>query len=120
MKALFIGGTGTISTEISKLCIAKGWDLTLLNRGNRIIPELSGAHLLKCDISREDDVQKVLAGTSWDVVADFIAFTPDQARRDIRLFVFLYFLSFRLSEACIHALDNRRHAPAQSILGIQP
>ena len=86
MKALFIGGTGTISTEISKLCIAKGWDLTLLNRGNRIIPELSGAHLLKCDISREDDVQKVLAGTSWDVVADFIAFTPDQARRDIRLF----------------------------------
>ena len=33
MKALFIGGTGTISTEITKLCAAKGWDITLLNRG---------------------------------------------------------------------------------------
>ena len=26
MKALFIGGTGTISTEISKLCIQQGWE----------------------------------------------------------------------------------------------
>lgn len=34
MKALFIGGTGTISTEISKLCVTQGWELTLLNRGN--------------------------------------------------------------------------------------
>ncbi len=35
MKALFIGGTGVISTSISRLLVAQGWDLTLLNRGNR-------------------------------------------------------------------------------------
>lgn len=35
MKALFIGGTGTISMAISKLLLKKGWDLYLLNRGNR-------------------------------------------------------------------------------------
>ena len=86
MKALFIGGTGTISTEISKLCLSKGWELTLLNRGNRMNQELEGARLLKCDISNEAEAEKLLANETWDVVADFIAFTPDQVRRDIRLF----------------------------------
>ena len=35
MKALFIGGTGTISMAISKLLLEKGWELYLINRGNR-------------------------------------------------------------------------------------
>ena len=86
MKALLIGGTGTISTEISRLCVRKGWDLTLLNRGrtNGLFPE--GAKLLKADMADEDGVRAALEGTHWDVVADFIAFTPEQAERDIRLF----------------------------------
>ena len=35
MKALFIGGTGIISTSVSRCAVENGWDLTLLNRGNR-------------------------------------------------------------------------------------
>ena len=84
MKALFIGGTGTISTEITKLCIRNGWDLTLLNRGRTPLPE--GAKLLKADIGNEEEVRKAIEGQTWDVVADFIVFTPEQAERDIRLF----------------------------------
>ena len=33
MKALFIGGTGVISTAVGALALARGWELTLLNRG---------------------------------------------------------------------------------------
>ena len=34
-KALFIGGTGTISTAITALVARQGeWELTLLNRGS--------------------------------------------------------------------------------------
>ena len=88
MKALFIGGTGTISTEISRLCVRKGWDLTLLNRGqtSALFPE--GAQLLQIDINRqsEAEIRSLLEGKTWDVVADFIAFTPEQVERDIRLF----------------------------------
>ena len=84
MKALFIGGTGTISTEITKLCVKKGWDLTLLNRGNTPLPE--GVKQIKADISREDEVRAVLEGQFFDVVADFIVFTTGQVERDIRLF----------------------------------
>ena len=49
MRVLFIGGTGVISTEVSKLCIENGIDLYLLNRGNREI--IDGTKSIKCDIS---------------------------------------------------------------------
>lgn len=86
MKALFIGGTGTISTSISELCVKKGWDLTLLNRGNTLsfVPE--GAKVLKADIRDENAVAALLKDKTFDVVADFIAFVPEQVERDIRLF----------------------------------
>ena len=48
MRALFIGGTGTISTAVSRLAVELGWELYLLNRGNlseRVLmaPESSSA-----------------------------------------------------------------------------
>lgn len=83
MKALLIGGTGTISTSISELLIREGWELTLLNRGNK---PMAGAEQVICDINDEAAAAKVLEGRSFDVVADFIAFVPAQVERDIRLF----------------------------------
>lgn len=86
MKALLIGGTGTISTHISQRLVQLGWDLTLLNRGNTgaFVPE--GARVLKVDINDEAAVNQLLGDEQFDVVADFIVFTPEQAQRDIRLF----------------------------------
>ena len=56
MKILFIGGTGIISTAISKLLIGQGHELYLLNRGNRnsVIPK--GAIPLVADINDERKV----------------------------------------------------------------
>lgn len=86
MKALFIGGTGTISASISKLCVEQGWELYLLNRGNRsdLIPQ--GAKVIAADINDLQDVKAKLGDMRFDVVADFIAFTPEQVRRDVELF----------------------------------
>ena len=86
MKALFIGGTGTISTEISKLCVKKSWELTLLNRGNAGNRVPDGARVLCADIHNEQAVKDVLGNETFDVVADFIAFTVEDVQRDIRLF----------------------------------
>ena len=85
MKALFIGGTGVISTSISRLLVSKGWDLTLLNRGSRP-NDVPGAKQLILDINDETAVKKAIEKEHFDVVADFIAFVPAQAERDIRLF----------------------------------
>lgn len=86
MKILFIGGTGTISTAISKLLIRSGHDLYLLNRGKRndALPE--GAHRLLSDIEDEDRVTGLIKDLDFDCVADFIAFVPKQLQRDYRLF----------------------------------
>ena len=86
-KALFIGGTGTISSAITRQLAAEGkWDLTLLNRGNRAAAVPEGVHLMKADINDEAAVAELLEGTQWDCVCDFIGFTPDQVERDWRLF----------------------------------
>jgi nucleoside-diphosphate-sugar epimerase len=86
MKALFIGGTGTISTAISNLAVQKGWELYLLNRGNRIERVPEGAKLITADINDEITVSEHIKDMQFDVVADFIAFGPSQVERDIRLF----------------------------------
>ena len=85
MKALLIGGTGTISLSISKRLLDLGWELTILNRGSArdLLPR---AEALTADMSNEEDVAALLQGRYFDVVADFIAYTPQQAQRDIRLF----------------------------------
>lgn len=84
MKALFIGGTGTISGAISRLALERGWELFLLNRGSHELPE--GARPVRADIRDEELVRAKIDGMHFDVVADFIAFTPDQVERDFRLF----------------------------------
>lgn len=87
MKALFIGGTGTISTAIvKKLAADPGWELWLLNRGNRshVLPE--NVHQITADINDEKDVLEKIGDTVFDVVGEFIGFTVDQVERDYRLF----------------------------------
>ena len=86
-KALFIGGTGTISTAISARIAAEGeWELTLLNRGSRSDAVPPGVRVIQADISDEADVARKLAGLQWDCVCDFIGFVPAQVERDWRLF----------------------------------
>ncbi len=85
-KALFIGGTGTISTAITALAPQCGFELYLLNRGNRkaLVPD--SVKVIEADINNEADVREKLKDLSFDVVAQFIAFTPDALERDVRLF----------------------------------
>lgn len=86
MKALFIGGTGTISSAVTARLAEEGHELYLLNRGNNAsrIPE--GVHSICADINDEANVEQKLRGMQFDVVADFIAFVPEQLERDYRLF----------------------------------
>lgn len=87
MKALFIGGTGTISMAITRaLALNDNWDLYLLNRGNRQAEIPEGVNVIKADINDEEDVKKKLEGMTFDVVCDFIGFELPQVERDYRLF----------------------------------
>ena len=86
MKVLFIGGTGIISTAVSQLAVDKGIDLYLFNRGinEHFFPK--GAKLIKGDIKNFDEMNSLLAKHQFDVVVDWIGFTPSDIERDIKLF----------------------------------
>lgn len=89
MKALFIGGTGTISSAITQLAAKKGWELYLLNRGNRTPADLpASVKLVKADANNEAELKAAVdaLNITFDVVADFIAFLPEQVERDWRVF----------------------------------
>lgn len=87
MKALFIGGTGIISTAIVKrLAQMPLWEVWLLNRGSRkdVVPE--NVHQIIADIKDEEAVAKQIADLSFDVVCEFIGFHVEDVERDYRLF----------------------------------
>lgn len=62
MKALFIGGTGTISASVTELALKRGWDITLLNRGSRPVPD--GMDSIVADIHDEEAVGKAHCGNN--------------------------------------------------------
>ena len=86
MKVLFIGGTGTISTASTKLALARGFDLTLLNRGSegREVPD--GARVINGDIRDLTSARAAIGSTRFDVVVDWVAFTPEHIETDLQLF----------------------------------
>jgi nucleoside-diphosphate-sugar epimerase len=87
MKALLIGGTGTISSGIARRLSSLGWDLWLLNRGNRADRVMPGVNVLTGDINLgESSIASLIEGMAFDVIVDFVAFVPEQLERDVRLF----------------------------------
>lgn len=86
MKVLLIGGTGTISMAITRLLAAQGHAVYLLNRGSRTASLPAGVQVIQGDINNEAEVRQKLEGMTFDAVADFIGFVPEQVERDYRLF----------------------------------
>ena len=86
MRALLIGGTGIISTAISERCVKEGWELYLLNRGNRSAFIPKGAKVITADMRNTEDVKSKIGDMQFDVVANFIAYTAEDVQRDIEVF----------------------------------
>ena len=87
MRALFIGGTGTISTAIVRRLVDElNWEVWLSHRGDRPDAAPAGAHTIVCDINDEAAVLEKMVDMTFDCVGEFNGFTPDQVERDYRLF----------------------------------
>ncbi len=83
---LYIGGTGTISTACVRRSISLGHEVTVLNRGSgrRSLPD--GVRLLEADVRDASSVRAAVGRAEFDVVADFVAFTPEHVHTDLELF----------------------------------
>ncbi len=86
-RTLFIGGTGVISSACVARAVEKGHEVTVLTRGhptNRPLP--SGVEELHADIRDPQSVHAALGERSFDVAAEFLAYTPEHIRTDLELF----------------------------------
>lgn len=91
LRVLFVGGTGVISTACVAEAIRQGHEVHLLHRGaeqRRPVPDAAVVHV--GDIRDEESVRAALRGDDgdlhFDVVAEFLAFTPEHIETDLRLF----------------------------------
>ena len=85
MKVLFVGGTGLISSACTRLALDRGLEVFLLNRGSAP-GRARGATTLIADLNDGAATEQALAGHRFDVVVDWMAFSPADIERDLRLF----------------------------------
>jgi nucleoside-diphosphate-sugar epimerase len=83
---LYIGGTGTISAACVRRSVARGDQVTVLNRGTARRPLPEGVELVQADVRDGEAMRSALNGRQFDVVAEFLAFTPDHVATDLELF----------------------------------
>ena len=84
MRILLIGGTGNISSYVTRLALEREHEVTVLNRGRSPVPE--GARSLVGDAGDPASLEAAVGDETFDVVANFRAFSPQQAADDIRIF----------------------------------
>lgn len=85
MRVLYIGGTG----EISYACVCRsravGQEVTVFNRGTSVEALPEGVAHIKGDIA-DAALYASLARDNFDVVCQFLTFTPAEMQRDIDTF----------------------------------
>lgn len=83
MKTLIIGGTGIISTAVTRLAVARGLEVSMLNRGRRF--EIEGARQIVADVADVSSARDAIGQETWDAVVDFVSFTPEDIAKRIQL-----------------------------------
>src|SRR5699024_3001396 len=86
-SVLFVGGTGQISAACVPVALEQGWDASVLNRGTsslRTLPE--EVRSVHADVRDPAAVRAALGEAQFDVVADFISFTPEHAATAVELY----------------------------------
>ena len=124
LKVLFVGGTGIISSACAELAIERGMELYLLTRGNSARTSPAGAHVLLADVNNPEHVRTALRTLRFDVVVDWVAFTPADIARDSELFWDITGQYIFISSASAYQKppaapdDHRVDAAGQPLLGV--
>jgi nucleoside-diphosphate-sugar epimerase len=82
---LFVGGTGQISLPCVEKAVAAGHDVSVFNRGQREAALPAGVKSIVGDM-KDPTSYRQLRDHRFDVVAQFMVFTPEQLRQDIETF----------------------------------
>jgi nucleoside-diphosphate-sugar epimerase len=105
-NALVVGGTGLISTGISKHLVARGAQVTMYNRGQRESTLPAGVRQI---LGNRDDSAAFVSAFEherFDVVIDMICFTPAQAEASVSAFSGRCQQLLFCSTVCTYSVDT--------------
>jgi nucleoside-diphosphate-sugar epimerase len=85
LNLLFVGGTGQISLPCVELAVRAGHKVSVFNRG-RDNAELPGGVTSIVGDMKDPEAYRALAKLNFDVVCQFMVFTPEQMAEDIAVF----------------------------------
>jgi nucleoside-diphosphate-sugar epimerase len=87
MNVLIIGGTGLISTAITRFLVERGDDVTIYNRGKRTADVPSNIKRIQGDRKDYGAFEKQMSKLKhFDCVIDMVCFLPEDAESAIRAF----------------------------------
>lgn len=102
-RVLVLGGTGTISLAVVRELVNQGYDVSVVNRGNKKDMLPKGVQVIVGDVN--NDLNDVLNGHRFDVVCDFLTFTPEQAKQRVNQFKGVKQYMF-ISTAVVYSRDE--------------
>ena len=120
MRVLFIGGTGNISTDCTHEALSEGIEVFHLNRGNGKGRAPAGVQTLIGDIRKPDEVRRMISDLQFDVVVDWIAFTPEHIQVDLDLFRDHTRQFIFISSASVYHKPVRHHVITESTPAFNP
>jgi nucleoside-diphosphate-sugar epimerase len=82
VRALFVGGTGNIGAAAARLLVSRGVDLTVLSRRGSAV-----GRSLRADVRDPAAIAEALGGRRFDVVVDWLAFTPAHIEAALELYL---------------------------------
>ena len=85
LKVLFIGGAGNISLPCVNEAVAAGHRVSVFNRGVTAAKLPPGVTMIRGDV-KDAATYRQLGKAGFDVVCQFIAFTPNDTAEDIAVF----------------------------------
>ncbi|OWV74223.1 RNA-binding protein [Rhizobium sp. N122] len=118
LKILFIGGTGQISYPCVERAVAEGHHVSVYNRGLRSAALPAGVTSIVGELGSGTYADH--AKDNYDVVCQFIAFTPDQVERDIALFSGNCGQYIFISSASVYEKPPRHYVITEETPAINP
>jgi nucleoside-diphosphate-sugar epimerase len=87
MNTLVLGGSQFVGLHLVQQLVARGHDVTVLNRGQTATSMPAGVNRLVADRTDSDSMRAALTGTEWDAVFDVSGFVQVSGKSDIHLLI---------------------------------
>ncbi len=87
LQVLFVGGTGTISASCARSAVARGMDVTVLNRArSELRPLPAEVERLTGDVKDPLSLRAAIGAREFDVVVNFLCYSAADARSAVGTF----------------------------------